>query len=208
MDIYLPLLAEELLDDADFHRLPRRFARRMKSQALRFRIAAGLIAALVLLAIGLLFWQLRTWQEEERALAVRATEQRASQIADAIADRIAGFVRNIDFALLEIRREYGVDEARFRAISDALLMMLPEGSMRQLSIAAPDGVLTYSDLGLSGRISIRDREHFTAHLGGGYRLFISKPVLGRVSGQWSIQFARPILRKGRFAGVVVLSIAP
>jgi PAS domain S-box-containing protein len=180
----------------------------MKSQALRFRIATGLIAALVSLAIGLLFWQLRTWQVEERALALNATRQRAGQIAEAIADRTAVFVRNIDFALLEIRREYGVDEARFRAISDALLKMLPEGSLRQLGIAGPDGVLTYSNLGLSDRISVRDREHFKAHLAGGDRLFISKPVLGRVSGQWSIQFTRPILRKGRFAGVVVLSISP
>ena len=53
----------------------------MKSHELRFRIAASLIAALVLLAIGLLFWQLRTWQEEERALARRQLIEAGSQLA-------------------------------------------------------------------------------------------------------------------------------
>ena len=76
------------------------------------------------------------------------------------------------------------------------------------------GTLTYSSLsGSTPRnarpVSIADREHFRVHTQGGpARLFISRPVLGRVSGQWSIQFSYPITQQGRFAGVLVLSIAP
>ena len=40
------------------------------------------------------------------------------------------------------------------------------------------------------------------------RLFISPPVKGKVSGKWSIQFTRPILRQGQFAGVLVVSVSP
>src|SRR6185369_1468403 len=36
----------------------------------------------------------------------------------------------------------------------------------------------------------------------------SNPLKGKVSGKWSIQFTRPILRDGRFAGVIVVSVSP
>ena len=59
------------------------------------------------------------------------------------------------------------------------------------------------------RVYLGDREHFKAHLGTDKpRLFVSVPVLGRVSKQWSIQFTRPIRRHGRFAGVIVISLSP
>jgi len=53
-----------------------------------------------------------------------------------------------------------------------------------------------------------DREHFQAHLNSkGDFLFISKPVIGRASGKWSVQFARKLTdNAGQFAGVVVISL--
>jgi diguanylate cyclase (GGDEF)-like protein len=53
-----------------------------------------------------------------------------------------------------------------------------------------------------------DREHFQAHLKSKEDfLFISKPVIGRASGKWSIQFARKLTdAAGQFAGVVVISL--
>ncbi len=53
-----------------------------------------------------------------------------------------------------------------------------------------------------------DREHFQAHLKSkGDFLFISKPVIGRASGKWSVQFARKLIDGGgQFAGVVVISL--
>jgi PAS domain S-box-containing protein len=173
-----------------------------------FRLAGALVIALVLLAIGLILWQLRASHDEERARVLEDTEKRASQLAGAVAERINVLVRSTDFVLQQVRRDFGSDDARFRVIADSLLSSFPERSLLQLSFANADGELTYSNLGLTGNINIRDRDHFKAHVGGGDRLFISKPLLGRVSKAWTIQFSRPVLRDGRFAGVAVLSLAP
>jgi diguanylate cyclase (GGDEF)-like protein len=60
-------------------------------------------------------------------------------------------------------------------------------------------------------VDLSDREHIQVHKnsGGLDRLFISKPVLGRASGKWSIQFTRPLLSPtGAFNGVAVVSLSP
>ena len=81
----------------------------------------------------------------------------------------------------------------------------------QFAVIDVNGVLAYSNLmAPSQRTNLSDRDHFRVHRDSGGKdvLFISTPLKGRVSDKWTIQFTRPILRGGHFAGVMLASVAP
>lgn len=60
------------------------------------------------------------------------------------------------------------------------------------------------------RVSLVDRPHFTYHIDADAdQLYISKPVIGRVSGKKTIQFTRRIVSaSGAFDGIIVASLDP
>ncbi|MDR3524209.1 MAG: ATP-binding protein [Acetobacteraceae bacterium] len=80
----------------------------------------------------------------------------------------------------------------------------------QISITDRTGRLVGSNLSPQNRVDLSDREHVHVHMvDPGDFLFISKPVMGRVSKKMSIQFTRKLFnQKGEFDGVLVISLNP
>jgi signal transduction histidine kinase len=78
-----------------------------------------------------------------------------------------------------------------------------------IGIIDADGWLIMSDRPLP-RSNLADREHFLVHVPADTgQLFMSKPVLGRSSGKWAVQFTRRINTPGGgFGGAVVTSLNP
>jgi PAS domain S-box-containing protein len=174
----------------------------------RFRVTATLVVVLSLTAAGALLWTQWASQEDLRQQLVEQSQKRAVQLGEVLAGRIEALIGSADFGLVQAREEFGIDEGRFRTTIALLARSFPDDALLQISVAAADGALIWSNLGLTAPVNIRDRDHFKVHLGGADRLYVSKPLVGRVSGVWSVQFSRPVLRAGRFAGVIVLSIRP
>lgn len=138
------------------------------------------------------FEQITVFQAQAFAENARSTIKRINEIA---LDLRTHWVANPDgFAeLIRQRQEHSADIAF------------------QVAVIGADGYLVYSNLATSNeRVYLGEREHFRVHQqsAGRDQLFISKPLLGKVSGKWSIQFTRPILGKNGFAGVVVISVSP
>lgn len=176
----------------------------------RLHAAALLLLVLVVAGCAGYWWQLTRTHEQLRRETLAQAAHHSSQLAEAVAGQTALLVRMIDFAVRHLEDDYaGGDRKAFEATVRTVLDVFPAGAVPQIGVIDRDGYLAYSNLGMKDRVYLGDREHFKAHLAGGEdRLFISKPVFGRVSRTWSIQFTRPLRVQGRFAGVVVLSVAP
>jgi signal transduction histidine kinase len=80
----------------------------------------------------------------------------------------------------------------------------------QVGVIDAQGIYILANRPITTRLDLSDREHFAVHRDKpSDQLFVSKPVLGRATGKWSIQLTRRIeLPGGGFGGVVVLSIDP
>lgn len=85
------------------------------------------------------------------------------------------------------------------------------GMVLQVTVVNAEGQVVDTSLGMpDAPVSIADRVHFKVFKNHSEdRLFISEPVLGRVSHKLSLQLVRPMLDPdGKFLGVIVASIDP
>ncbi|MBP2291467.1 PAS domain S-box protein [Azospirillum rugosum] len=178
----------------------------------------GVVALLPLLVVllGAAFIGAGVWVtcdslERERADIVQAKEADAANLVRAFDENIRQTIRRIDQALVHLRDEFAMHPDVFLAKAANWQKTLYADLAFQVSAIDAEGKLLFSNLApAKERIDLGDREHFLVHRhSADDRLFISRPVLGRVSGRWSIQFTRRIdAPDGSFGGVMVLSVFP
>ena len=153
-----------------------------------------------------LYYKIESEMKQEKEAAFKET----MNFAKAFEEHTLRTIRGADQAVLFLKFQY---EREGRTID------IP-GYVREGRFASQPFVLMgiideNGDLAVSNQVpfvpsNLKDREHFLVHKDRDSRqLFISKPVMGRSSGKWSIQMTRRINKPdGSFGGAVVISVDP
>jgi signal transduction histidine kinase len=184
----------------------------------RVLLAAVLALLMVWLSLGALLWG--RWHD-----AVEAEARQNANLAAVLQEQTLRVIAAVDQAMLRLQDtmlDGGFDPAELPQIANET--GLAPKILVQLSLVGPDGRFVGSNLDIhalvTGRVDLSDREHIGVHLKpsrtveaagaiGEDGLFIGKPVLGKVSGRWTIQLSRRIAAAdGRTLGVAVASLDP
>jgi len=176
---------------------------RIGTYALPLAVCAG-AAALVWIAAFGAATQLRRNTEADAA----ATRQ---NLANSLAEREASSVRAIDITLTALRRVWLTDHGAFNDAVASYERLLHKERVIQVAVLDAAGNLAYTRLAPSGRASFGDRKYFQEHRLHPDRdvLYISEPVVGRITGEWAIQLTRPIHGPaGGFQGVIIVAVPP
>jgi signal transduction histidine kinase/CheY-like chemotaxis protein/HPt (histidine-containing phosphotransfer) domain-containing protein len=139
-----------------------------------------------------------------------AAQQNGRNLARAFEEHIVRSLRAVDQTLLYIRESYAKNPQAFDITLWQRESRLLSEFAFQVSLVDKDGFVITTNLDPAARLNISDREHFRVQKDGGKdEMFVSKPVLGRVSKRWSINVTRRITNgNGEFAGVAVVSLDP
>ncbi len=170
------------------------------------RTALATVPAIIALWLGIgayLHQNYRTDMEE--------TARDTRNFSHAFEENIRRTVEAIDTTIRAVRVARANDPAHFDIQAWEQDSGLTRELTLQVSFADRLGNIVTSNLGPTAKpVSIADREHFRVPRDTpGDQLFISRPVLGRVSNRWSVQFVRKVYdANGRFDGVIVASLDP
>ncbi len=164
------------------------------------------IAAFLILSLWV---GLRYYADIELRQSLQAAKNSLASYARAFGEHSERTVRVLDQTAMFVKREYETKGARLdlRKYSDDGAFL--DQFYNLIAVIGEDGWVKLVNRPLPPS-NISDREHFKVHVAeDSNKVFISKPVLGRSSGKWSIQFTRRINKAdGSFGGVVVASLDP
>lgn len=179
----------------------------MDRQTQRLRKQITLVVLLSLCLVwGTAFYEL--WRSEANEL--RDSEQRTVAQAQVFSEFALSNIKRLDELLLDVRGYWQGDWREFAELVRRRQEIISDIAF-QVAVIDADGRLAFSNLSRpNDRTDLSQREHFRIHADAPEqdRLFISKPLKGKVSGKWSIQFTRPIFKDKKFAGVLVVSVSP
>jgi len=121
---------------------------------------------------------------ELRGLGRRGLNRDADNLIRSLEQSAIRTIEGADQILRFIQASYARDPSHFTLTDWLKAYRAADGIAVQLALIGPDGMLVASSIPNSARVDLSDREHFRVHVGNdGDRLFISKPVFGRVSRQ-------------------------
>jgi len=168
----------------------------------------------VLLAIVLpLVWLFVAHERGQLGQIARDESNRNVQnLAHAFSEEVRSSIVTIDLSLSQLRLSWQRNPGQFGAIVSELNSHLRGRLHLNVVVTDAEGRLVFSSIeGVPEGIDLSERAHISTYLHGlpGDRLYIGKPLKGRLSGEWTVQFSRPIFDEGgKLAGVIVAGVAP
>jgi diguanylate cyclase (GGDEF)-like protein len=174
-----------------------------RSVLLRLAVFLALSLPVVWLVVGYERSELTEFAEHE-------SNRDLQNLARVFSQEVNATVNTIDLSLLLLRSHWKHQREEFAPMVERLNRELHGRVILNVAVTDTRGVLVFSNTGTARAIDLGDREHIRYHLDGhGDRLFVSRPMIGRITGEWGVQFTRPILDShGKFEGVIAAQIAP
>ncbi|MEK9952902.1 MAG: cache domain-containing protein [Curvibacter sp.] len=181
---------------------PARLSRRRRFDALGVLVAVLAIAGLWSLA------QYRIATERQQALA--AAMQANARLAAAYERQVHRTLKAAEQVAAFVREQHRRQGARLPLADWVAQGVIREPLFNIISVVDAQGEIVSSSSPGPGRVNYADRDFFRLQRESrGDALFVSAPVLGRVSGRWQVPMSLRITRAdGSFGGVVVLSVDP
>ncbi|MCM2331933.1 MAG: ATP-binding protein [Pseudomonas sagittaria] len=174
------------------------------------KLAYALLLGLTLLLVSALWGGVILKTASEQVRTEDDLKRDTLNLARAFEAHAARTITSADQSLRFLQQQYELHgrQIDIRAfVRDGLII---SNIFNQLGIIDENGTYILSNLPQHAAIDLSDREHFRIHRDNASdELWVSKPVLGRASGKWSIQMTRRIDKPdGSFGGVAVISIDP
>ena len=148
---------------------------------------------------------------EDRNDDLVQARQTAHSFSMVFEENVIRSIDELDTTLLYFRRQ--IEDAGPSPDYNKILhkIDIPPDIVVQVGIIDSKGMMRASTAGRQPApvLDLHDRDHFQTQLHATEdHLFISRPVIGRASREWSIQLSRRISYHGEFGGVVVASLNP
>lgn len=147
----------------------------------------------------------------EREQALAAAKKANANLAIAFEQQVFRTLKAAEQVAAFVREQYRLHGAAIDLHAWVERGVIREAMFTIVSVVDEQGdIVASSTPQAAGRVNYADREFFKAQRQADQDLlFISPPVLGRVSGRWQVPMSLRITRPdGRFGGVVVMSVDP
>jgi C4-dicarboxylate-specific signal transduction histidine kinase len=166
----------------------------------------GLSVVAYLIVCALLYFFLWTTRDAAIREAKNSTRDVNGIFAEHI-ERIFASIYWLSDSAASAYREHGRDLELLRRELERI--NAKEDYSLQLAVIDASGIFVASNVSSESGTDLRDRDHIRAHLDGSVEIYISRPLVGRVSNKASINITRAIrTREGTLAGIIVVSYDP
>jgi diguanylate cyclase (GGDEF)-like protein/PAS domain S-box-containing protein len=159
--------------------------------------------------ISLVWTTLFFFLRNEHESAERAAIQNSTNLAGALEEHLSRSLSEIDRSLIIIRTLYEREPGKFDLVGWLKTSRVLNEESLNVSIVDQNGNVRLSSVEPAKR-DARETEYYRGYVGVQFdKLTVSKPIFFQSSGNWSIQFSRPIDTGGKSPkGAVVASLDP